>query len=267
MVLGGERRVKDCPPEITKIAAETGLGEIVDRYRQTVTMEISFVVTCGGLGLVGLLFGDNVGKAIGAASSGLALLFSIPAWLKARKHLYLCSDGLLTTTGQTTVTSLLAWDDVAHLRVWTIRIYQLGPFEDIQRCVLELKNGTRVNLTKPPYARGEHLAASVEQRVAAISYPHRTAEISETGATTFGPITVTAEGVRDGERLARWSDITRIKRGRVRLRIWTGAGGPAISRQVRTIPDVMALMTVVSRTVGRHRHPRSGVVDDPSVPA
>jgi len=245
--------VKDRPPEITKIAAETGLGEVVDRYRQAVVIEMSFVVTCGVLGLAGLLFGDDVGKAIGAAASGLAVLFSIPAWRKARKHLYLCSDGLLTTTGKTTVTSLLTWDDVAHIRVWTTRIYQLGPAEDFQRCVLALKNGKTMNLAKPPYARGERLAASVERRVAAMSYPRRTAEITETGATTFGPIAVTAECVRDGERLASWSGITRIERGRVRLRIWAGTGGPTISRQVRTIPDVAVLVALVSKGVERQR--------------
>ncbi|MEJ3750493.1 DUF6585 family protein [Actinomycetes bacterium KLBMP 9797] len=240
--------MRKSPSEIVEIAAETGLGEVVDRYRQSVAIEMSFAVTCGALGLFALLFGDNVGKGIGAAASGLAVLFAVPAWLKSRKHLYLCAGGLLTTTGKTTVTSLLTWNDVAHIRIWTTRIYQLGPAEDMQRCVLELKNGKRLNLAKPPYAGGEHLAAAIEQRLATLSYPRRAAEIAETGATVFGPITVTAEGVRDGERFASWSDITRVERGRVRLRIWTGARRPAISRQVRKIPDVNVLMTIASRS-------------------
>ncbi|GAB3977720.1 hypothetical protein [Plantactinospora veratri] len=142
--------MRNCPPEIAEIVAETGLGEVVERYRLTVAMELSFAVTCGVLGGFGLLFGDDVGRAIGAGAAGLGVLFAVPAWRKSRRHLYLCTRGLLTTTGTTTVTRLLRWDEVAHVRVWVTRIYQLGPAEEFPRCVLELTDGTTLNLARPP---------------------------------------------------------------------------------------------------------------------
>ncbi|SDM73973.1 DUF6585 family protein [Nonomuraea jiangxiensis] len=240
------------PPEIDQIAADAGLGKVVDRYRPSVAIEMSFVVTLACLGLAGLLIGDDLGKIIGAVASGLALLISLPTWLQARRKLYLCSDGLLTTTGKSTVRTLFTWEDVAHIRVWTTRLYQSPP-DDLGRCVLVLKDGTKLNLARPPYAGGDQLIASVEEQMVATSHPRRSAEITATGASTFGPITVTTEGVRDGDRFASWSDITGVERGRVRLRIWTGAGRPAISRQVRTIPDVTVLVDLVSDGAERYR--------------
>ena len=232
--------------EIAQIAEETGLGEVIERYRQTVLLELSFAITCGALGLSGLLFGDDLGRGLGLAMLGLAGLFAVPAWMKSHRYLCLCTGGLLTTTAGTTVTRLVTWDDVAHIRVWTTRIYQLGSVDDVQRCVLELTGGTRLNLARPPYVRAEQLAATIEQRVVATLYPRREAELAETGMATFGPITVSADGVHDADRFAGWSTITRIERGRVRLRIWTDARRPVVSRRIRTIPDVAVLIRLVA---------------------
>lgn len=241
------------PPKITEIADETGLGEVIDRFRQSVAAEASIVGALAVIGVPGLLIGDDVGKKIGAVASGLALLCLPSIWLKVRRRIYLCSNGLLLTTGKATLKCLLAWEDVAYIRMWTTRIYKLGASEDFERCVLMLENGIEVDLARPPYAKGEDLIAEVEHQMVKTSYPRITAEITETGASTFGPITVTTEGVCDGDRLARWSDITGIERGRVRLRIWTGFGRPVISRQVRTIPDITVLVTLVSEGVEQHR--------------
>ncbi|AVT29168.1 hypothetical protein C6361_06330 [Plantactinospora sp. BC1] len=247
--------MRNCPPEITEIVAETGLGEVVERYRQAVAMELSFAVTCGVLGVSGLVFGDEVGRAIGAGAGGLGVLFAVPAWRRSRCHLYLCTGGLLTTTGTTTVTRLLRWAEVAHVRVWTTRIYQLGPVEEFPRCVLELTDGTTLNLARPPYAGLGRLAGAVERAVTETTYPRRTAEIAETGTSVFGPITLSAAGVRDGRRFVAWSDVARVERGRVRLRIWNRAGRQVISRQVRTIPDLACLLRIASTTRGGTANP------------
>lgn len=246
----GGHRVKSYPSEIITTVAERGLGEVTARHRLAVSIEVSFAVTCGALCLFGLLFGDDVGRGIGAGAGVLAVLFAVPAWRKAHRYLYLCSGGLLTATG-TAVTRLVHWDEVAHVRVWTTRVYQLGPYEEFSRCVLELTDGTTLNLHRPPYADLDKLGAAVERLVAQTSYPRRLAEIADHGATGFGPITVTAGGVRDGDRFAAWSDITGLERGRVRLRVYGRSGQPVVSRQVRTIPDVAVLVALVSEGAAR----------------
>ncbi|MFI7532559.1 DUF6585 family protein [Streptosporangium sp. NPDC049376] len=243
----------DYPPKIIEIVDETGLGEIVDCFRQSVLAEAGIVVVLTLLGAPGILIGDDVGRAMGAVALGLALLCVPPLWLKARRRLYLCSNGLLLTTGDAVLKRLIAWEDVAYVRKWTTRVYQRGGSQDVERCILMLKNGGKLNLARPPYARDEELTAAIEHYMSEISYPRRAMEIAETGSSTFGPITVTAEGVRDGDRLVRWSEITGLERARVRLRIWTGFGRPAISRQVRTIPDVAVLVALVAEGVERHR--------------
>ncbi|MEV4630308.1 DUF6585 family protein [Micromonospora sp. NPDC049523] len=242
--------MRNQPSEITRIVADTGLGEVVARHRLSMATELSFAITYAVFAVFGLVFGDDLGKAMGAGVGVLAVVFAVPAWRKSRRLLYLCSGGLLTATG-TTVTQLLTWDDVAHLRVWNTRIYQLGPYEEFSRCVLTLTDGSTLNLSRPPYADIEQLAAAVEQRMTAVSHPRRTAEIAATGATAFGPITVTDSGIHDGERFASWSDITRVERGRVRLRVFTRPGRPVISRQVRTVPDVAVLVAIATERAGR----------------
>ncbi|GII65239.1 hypothetical protein Skr01_53240 [Sphaerisporangium krabiense] len=234
----------DHPEEITRVVAESGLGEIVGRYRQSVLGELiglPFVAVLGG----GLMFGNVVGKTIGAAIFGLGVASCLAAWVKARRYLYLCSGGLLTTSNKVTVRTICAWTDVLYIRVWTLRTYSQYGTQDVPRCILMREDGTKVNLARPPYAKGRELIRAVEQLVTPTLYARRTAEIEETGATEFGPITVTAEGLRDGDRSVRWSDITGMELGRVRLRVWAGWGPPAISRQVRGIEDVRVLTALV----------------------
>ncbi|GII88332.1 hypothetical protein Ssi03_63220 [Sphaerisporangium siamense] len=247
--------MSDYPPKITRTAAESGLGEIVGRYRQSVLWELVYAVCFTVFGLICVLAGDEVGRWMGAVTLVLASPCYLTAWVKARRHLYLCSDGLLTTTAKTTVRIIRAWVDVVHLRVWTVRIYQQGGPQDIPRCVLVLEDGTKVNLARPPYAKSEELIMALEQRLAPTIHARRTAEIDEKGATEFGPITITVEGVRDGDRFVRWTDISQMERGRARLRIWSGWGRPVISRQLRRIPDVRVLMTLVAENVERHSEP------------
>ncbi|MFC6085984.1 DUF6585 family protein [Sphaerisporangium aureirubrum] len=250
--------MKDYPAVIKKMAGDAGLGEVVDRYRQSVLVEMELFFSFAGLGLVGLLFGDDVGRTIGAVFCGLASPWALIAWVRARMYLYLCSDGLLTTSSKTTLRILCAWEDVAYIRLWTTRIYQIGPFEDFQRCILVLEDGMKLDLGRPSYAKGEDLIAAVEERMAATIYPRRAAEISELGDADFDQIIVTADGIRDGDRFVSWSAITGMKRGRVRLRIWSGPGRPVISRKVKWIPDIKVLQTLISEGVQRARAQGAG---------
>lgn len=229
---------------------EFGLGGVLERYRQSIMIELSFAVTGLLIGTFALVAGDDVGRAIGGVFFALGLVTATAAWVKSRRHLYLCTGGLLTTDGSK-VTNAVAWDDVASIRVWVTRMYNLPP-EDLQRCVLHLRNGKRLNLARPPYAHAERLAERIEQQVVKLAYPRRLAELDETGVTEFGPISVTADGVCDRDRMAVWEEITGMRRGRVRLRVWAAAERrPVISRQVRTIPDVTVLTTFIEeRTRG-----------------
>lgn len=241
--------MRNCPPQIATIADENGLGEVLARYRLSVLIESSFLVPLGALGFFGLLMGDDVGRGIGAVAAGLTVLLVVPTWRKVRHHLYLCANGIITTTAPTRVKQHFTWGDVAHIRVWATRIYQPDAIHTLPRCVLALNDGTTVKLTAPPYVRAEELTSAVEQLVSEVRYPRRLAEIGEAGGSTFGPITVTPLGLRDGDRFVGWSEITRVELARVRFRVWSGTGRPVISRQVRTIPDVSVFAKIVSSFV------------------
>jgi hypothetical protein len=237
----------DHPTELRRLVTATGLGEIVDRYRQDLRVEISVLVTFGAIGLAGVIFGDYVGRTIGAGILLIALLVAVPTWTKSRRLLYLCTGGLLTTRRRTVVTALLRWDDVAQIRVWTTRIYQAGPPEEFIRCVLELRDGRKLNLARPPYARAERLAALIEQRVTATIHARKIAELARTGAASFGPIVLTSGGIGDGRRFVGWPDVTRIERGRVRWRVWTGGPRATISRQVRRTHNLTVLLSLAEQ--------------------
>lgn len=250
--------MSDYPPEITEIVTETGLGTIVGRYRQLFAIEVSFAVGILAMALLFLVIGDGTGRGIGLVFLAVGVLFLIPSIRKARNYLYLCDNGLLIVTRGTVPTALATWREVAHLRTWTTRMYSGEGVQDLSRCILELRDGQKINLAKPPYANGAGIAEYVEECVTEVLLPRRAAKLARTGTAGFGPIKVTKTGVRDGEKFAAWSEITRVERSRVRLRIWTGDRAPTISRQVRTLPDVAVLMTLIVDRLNPRLRPSTG---------
>jgi hypothetical protein len=239
-------------PKISAIAARAGLGEVVRRYRMALWLELTYLVTFSVIGLISLIVGYQTGRTIGVVALVLAAAIAVATWRKAHKFLYLCTDGLLTTVGRgPVVKARCRWDDVTRLRRWSTRIYnaggsEYGIYEQFPRCTVYAADETRIHLHRGPYHDAAELAALIEQRTAPVIHARRDHELATTGAATFGPLVLTREGVRAGQRFAAWSKITRAEFGRVRLRIWTGTTRPTISRQTRTIPDVAVLRAMMA---------------------
>lgn len=227
------------------------IGDVVGRYRMSLAIEISCLVTLTAFGLAALIFGDALGRGIGLVMLGLAAPVAITTWFKAQKHLYLGTEGLLMTVRGTVVKARCTWDDVAHTWTWVTRMVnqggsEYGLYDDLGRFTVELRDGRKLRLHRGPFQNLDEIARYVQRQVVPRIERRRTKELDRTGLTQFGPIALTPRGLESGGTFAAWADITRVQCGRVRLKIWTAGSWPVISRQVRTIPDIAVLTTMVT---------------------
>ncbi|WP_155370746.1 DUF6585 family protein [Catellatospora vulcania] len=236
------------PRSVEQAVAEADLGELHGRYRPAVGADIAIVVCCVALGLV-LLAAAGAAGAVVAMGVGVLALGAVGAWVTWRKantwrHLY--TGGTLTVDHRGTVTSLVTWHDIAHVRYWT-RVVNLGTaYAEVPQCRLDLAGGEVVDLAKPRYQELPELVAFVDQQVSALVLPRRLDELRTTGVVTFGPVTLMDEGVRWRELLVPWGGITRIEFGKTRLKIWTGGRSPVVSQLLSALPDRTVLTHLIA---------------------
>ncbi|MEV4414499.1 DUF6585 family protein [Catellatospora sp. NPDC049609] len=243
-----------------EVAAETGLGEVVGRYRPAVGADVAIVVVVAFLGIMLIAAGGDAGAVVGAGVVVLALgaLAAWVTWRKAGRWRYLYPGGSLTTDRTGAVTSLFTWHDVAHLRIWVRVVNLVSAYAEVPQCRVELRSGEVVDLAKPRYQDTPALIAYVEKSVAAAILPVKVDEAVRTGAATFGPLTLTGDGVRRGEQFVAWSAVTNVEAGKTHLKLWTDARRPALAERLRNIPDVAVLL---------HLMQHWPVAEEPDVPA
>lgn len=231
---------------IEQAVAEAGLGEQHGRYRPAVAAEIAIVVCFAALGLILLAAGvaDGAGAvvAMGLGVLAVAAIGGLVTWRKANTWRHLYTGGTLTVDPRGTVTSVVTWQDVAHLRYWT-RVTNLGTaYAEVPMCRLDLNNGEVVDLGKPRYKELPEIVSFLDANISAIKLPLKIEELRKTGAAVFGPITLTAEGVRWRESLVPWQAITRVEAAKTRLKIWTDGRGPVVSQLLSAVPELSVLM-------------------------
>ncbi|MFC7243167.1 DUF6585 family protein [Catellatospora aurea] len=231
---------------IEQAVAAAGLGELHGRYRPAVAAEIAIAACCATLGLVLLAAGaaDGAGAvvAIGVGVLALAAISGLVTWRKANTWRHLYTGGTLTVDPQGTVTSVVSWHDVAHLRYWT-RVTNLGTaYVEVPMCRLDLNNGEVVDLGKPRYKELPEIVSFVDANISAIKLPLKIEELRSTGSAAFGPITLAAEGVRWRESLVPWHAVTRVEAAKTRLKIWTDGSRPVVSQLLSAVPELTVLI-------------------------
>ncbi|MEU8076673.1 DUF6585 family protein [Catellatospora citrea] len=229
---------------IEQAVAEAGLGEQHGRYRSAVAADIAIVVCCAMLGFVLLAAAGGAGAvvAMGLGVLALAAVGGLVTWRKANTWRHLYTGGTLTVGPRGTVTSLVTWHDVAHLRYWT-RVVNLGTaYTEVPQCRLDLTSGEVLDLAKPRYKEMSEIVSFIDANISAIKLPLKTEEFRETGAAVFGPITLAAEGVRWRESLVPWHAVTRVEVGKTRLKIWTDGRQPVVSQLLSAVPELTVLI-------------------------
>ncbi|WP_203691653.1 DUF6585 family protein [Catellatospora coxensis] len=229
---------------IEQAVTEAGLGELRGRYRPAIAADIVVVVCVAALALLLLTLNDGVGAviAMGVGVLALAAIAALVTWRKANTWLHLYTGGTLTVDPQGTATSVVTWQDVAHLRYWT-RVTNLGTaYVEVPICRLDLTNGEVVDLSKPRYKELPEIVSFVDANISAIKLPLKIEELRKTGAAVFGPITLAADGVRWRDSLVPWHAITRVEAAKTRLKIWTDSRRPAVSQLLSAVPELTVLI-------------------------
>lgn len=229
---------------IEQAVAEAGLGEQHGRYRPAVAADVAIVVCCAALGFILLAAASGAGAvvAMGLGVLALAAIGGLVTWRKANTWRHLYTGGTLTVGPRGTITSLVTWHDVAHLRYWT-RVVNLGTaYAEVPQCRLDLNNGEVVDLAKPRYQELPEIMSFVDANISAIKLPLKIEELRETGIAVFGPVTLAAEGVRWRESLVPWHAITRVEAGKTRLKIWADGRRPVVSQLLNAVPELTVLI-------------------------
>jgi hypothetical protein len=219
------------------------LGDLHGEYRAAVGLDIYFTLIPVGFGLVFLFSGL---AAFGAVLLALGAWAAWVTWKRARRGCRVYAGGMTTFDHHGAVTSVVTWNDVAHLRVWVRVIYLVSAYAEILQCRLELHNGKVIDLAKPGYKEKAELVTFVQKQVAAALYPARVDEIVRTGRVTFGTVTLTDEGVHIQGTLVRWDDITRVELHKTKLKIWTGDRRPAVKERLSRIPDLAIMQHMMA---------------------
>ena len=248
--------------EAQQLASAYQLGPLKAEYRVRSKRRNKILGILLAIFLGGLFF---LGGIVSGTTEGLLILFLVgllfvvlglylaffPVFYQSW-HVYLGTDGFIfTRRGRI---DAFHWAQIEAMWQSVTRRYTNGVYTGTtHRYTVKRKDGLKIVLTDR-FADVEEIGNRISAEITNYLWPHVFAAYNAGNPITFGPLTVSLQGIGDGLEVLPWSQITDIRMNRGYINVkkadkWLNWS----TMRVAKVPNVFVFMTLVSRVLKSQR--------------
>ncbi|MGH2478876.1 MAG: DUF6585 family protein [Ktedonobacteraceae bacterium] len=243
------------PPEAGQLAAMYQLGTPQNEYKVRVTVwaMIVWVVIGGVLGVIffgAALTADTTGAlllflALGLGFVGVALYMILTPVLFSSWRVYICTEGFLYKHGNTI--EAFRWEQVEAMWQSVTRHRTNGIYTGTtHKYTVRGKDGRQV-IFNDKFGHVEDLGNTLSRQITNYLMPQVVSAYNAGNTITFGPLSISQQGVSNGREALSWSQITAISvnRGIVTVKKegkWLNWSTIMVAR----VPNIFVFMALVN---------------------
>lgn len=249
-------------PQAYQIAATYQLGTPQEEFKVTAnrtTITSGIVCIIVGVIFAFVALSSMVGSSDGTSDPSAAIVFLpitlifvliglfyllYPLFYRSW-HVYVCSEGMIYTHGSKV--DIFPWNGVQALWERVVNYYRYGfRARTTRKYTIQRNDGYKAVITQR-FAHVESLSERINQELMNRLYPQIVASYNAGNAITFGPLTLSTQGINNGRALLPWfqvEDVT-VNRGYVNVRQAGGGWRNWASPMASNIPNLVLFLALV----------------------
>ncbi|HEU5227713.1 MAG TPA: DUF6585 family protein [Ktedonobacteraceae bacterium] len=251
------------PPEAAQLAATYQLGTPQTEYK--VGVKKSTMIT---MIVIGILAGGGFG--VGALNStsqtstmlvllgfsllfiGLALYYVFLPVIYHSWHVYVCTDGFAFTRGN--AIEAFRWDQIEAMWQSVTKHYTNGVYTGTTHIYTVRSRDGRKVVLNDKFANVEQLGNTISQQITNYLLPQVVSAYNAGNTITFGPLSISKQGVSNSKELLPWSQIKEmgVNRGVVTVKK-EGKWLSWSSVMVAKVPNIFVFMALVNYVLKSQR--------------
>ncbi len=237
------------PPEAEQLAGTYQLGTPQAEYKVGSTKQIIlWIILSAILGIVTLVSPGDVMilmLIILLPCLGMILYYAFRPLIYRSWHVYVCTDGFVFTRGNKI--EAFRWDQIEAMWQAVTRRYINGIYTGtVHRYTVRGRDARQV-IFSDRFTNVEELGNTISRAITNYQLPQVIATYNAGNTLTFGPLSISTQGVSNGKELLPWSQVKEmgVNRGVVTVRK-EGKWLNWSSARVAQIPNVFVFMALAN---------------------